>query len=426
MINDSSLVLYEEEVTTAHELPSQPRQWNDEKTMGYELTDTKCYKTLSGVQKTATIQCEHVSNMKEPVIEQVVEMDGEYDMDGVDLQSVAGTSTSSSSLPSVSTPNEPSTSTATAKSVAQLPPLRRMAIKIGERVIRFKLINASDAPEAPADSSDAWLRDPRPLIAPRSLAGLYHCANCKTYFGNKEVFKRHVLEVHGDARPFRCFNCGMRFSNKTAMTHHLKEHSLLKVMHACDYCPRIFGKAESKAKHLKLHFTGNSCPDCHKFYTTVEALRTHQATSHQEQFEEGPPPEDLLPNGKTARFNCSYCNLRFHFKKDKEIHERVHTGEKPYSCPYCNKAFAQKQACTAHIRTHTNESPYACAKCPKRFRDNSCLRKHELAVHMDTPVIRSVSLEYTQQIRKQIENQKMQRRKQEMLLGERNPSFRLS
>ncbi|EGT38221.1 CBN-ZFP-2 protein [Caenorhabditis brenneri] len=334
MIPDDSIVLYEEEVTAAHELPVQ---WGGEKPIGYELTDTKCYKTPSGVQKTATLQREHVVSEPQPIIEQIVEMDGEYDMEGFDMHSAPCTSSSSQG----SLPNDPSTSTATTS--YQPEPLRRMAIQIGKRILRFKVINATDAPEAPLDTSDAWIQDPRPVTTPKALAGLYHCAQCKTYFGNKEVYQRHVM-----------------------------------------------------------------------------------ATAHQpQQFDTGPPPDDLLPNGKTARYNCSYCNLRFHFRKDKEIHERVHTGEKPYECGYCMKAFAQSQALTAHIRTHTKEMPYSCGKCSKRFRDNSCLRKHELAAHTDAPIVRSVAVEYVDRLEKQNQVQREQRRNKELLTGERNPNFRL-
>ncbi|EFO91757.1 CRE-ZFP-2 protein [Caenorhabditis remanei] len=414
-----SMVIYEEEVTTAHEIPSTGRHWSDEKSVGYELTDTKCYKTPSGVQKTATIQREQLSTSKEQMTEQIVEMDGEYSIEGTDMLYVPCLPSTSTSPPS----NDPTVSSTSQHFSHQPEPLRRMAIKIGERVLRFKVINATDAPEAPIDPSDGWISDPKPLTAPKALAGLYHCANCKTYFGNKEVYQRHVLEVHGDARPFRCFNCGMRFANKTSMTHHLKDHSLLKPMYSCDYCPRIFAKLESKMRHHKLHFTRSTCQQCMRFFTTEEALRNHQSTAHPANFDEGPPSEDLLPNGKTARFSCNYCNLRFHFKKDMLVHERVHTGEKPYECGYCMKSFAQSQALTAHIRTHTRETPYQCRKCTKSFRDNSCLRKHELSAHTDTPIVRAIPPEYTEEIEKQIDLQRVKKHQQMMV--DRHPNFRM-
>ncbi|CAO4363835.1 unnamed protein product [Caenorhabditis nigoni] len=419
MLEDpNATVLYEEEVTTAadfsKDIPSTSHAWNNEKPLGYELTDTKCFKTPSGVQKTATIPRETLS--KEPLItEQIVEMDGEYSMEGLDMHYVPNTSTSQVPPPTVA-PTVPT----------QPQPLRRLGIRIGERILRFKVINASDAPEAPIDPSvDGWIADPKPVTTPKSLAGLYHCTQCKTYFGNKEVYQRHVLDSHGDPRPFRCFNCGMRFASKTSMTHHLKDHSLLKPMYSCDYCPRIFSKLQSKLQHHKMHFTRSTCRQCMRFFTTEEALTNHVNTAHPPTFDQQPPTEELLPNGKTARFNCTFCNLRFHFKKDMLVHERVHTGEKPYSCGYCNKSFAQSQALTAHIRTHTKEMPFGCGKCSKRFRDNSSLRKHELAVHTDHPIVRPITGLYSEEIQKQVEIQREQRRKQEMMISQRAPLFRM-
>lgn len=424
MDDPCSMVLYEEEVTTAmdytEEIEGPSTTWSTEKPLGYELTDTKCFKTPSGVQKTATIHQEQLcGNGKEMIGEQIVEMDGEFSMDGIDMHMMPGTS------------SHPSTSEAPPLSDHQPQPLRRLAIKIGEQVLRFKVIDAADAPEAPVDPTDRWFVDPKPITAPKSLAGLFHCTQCRTYFGNKEVYQRHQLDKHGDPRPFRCFNCGMRFANKTSMTHHLKDHSLLKPMYSCDYCPRVFAKLQSKLNHHKLHFTRSTCQQCMRFFTSEEALRNHQNIAHPPPppFDHPPPnqlpPDDLLPNGKTARFNCQYCNLRFHFKKDMLVHERVHTGEKPFSCGYCGKGFSQSQALTAHIRVHTKETPFHCRRCKKAFRDNSSLRKHELAHHTDMPIVRQVNVQYTPQIEKQLQIQREQRRKQEMLMSQRQAVYRM-
>ena len=38
-----------------------------------------------------------------------------------------------------------------------------------------------------------------------------------------------------------------------------------------------------------------------------------------------------------------------------KIHERVHTGEKPYACKYCDRKFRQSNAAKIHERTHTGD-----------------------------------------------------------------------
>jgi len=61
---------------------------------------------------------------------------------------------------------------------------------------------------------------------------------------------------------------------------------------------------------------------------------------------------------------CVFCDKRFQRRSKLEVHERVHTEEKPFSCSFCDKRFAQKSNATAHERVHTGAQPaknHACA-----------------------------------------------------------------
>ena len=64
---------------------------------------------------------------------------------------------------------------------------------------------------------------------------------------------------------------------------------------------------------------------------------------------------------------CSYCGKRGRRSHILE-HERIHTGEKPFSCQYCDRKFTTNSAKTSHERTrHNAEKPFSCEYCDKKF-----------------------------------------------------------
>lgn len=78
-------------------------------------------------------------------------------------------------------------------------------------------------------------------------------------------------------------------------------------------------------------------------------------------------------------YNCAYCSYSTYFSSNLRVHERIHTGEKPFKCDHCSKSFSQKVNLQNHLRSHTGERPFLCVFCNKRFTRKEALQKHACA-----------------------------------------------
>ncbi|XP_026761198.2 zinc finger and SCAN domain-containing protein 12-like [Galleria mellonella] len=176
-----------------------------------------------------------------------------------------------------------------------------------------------------------------------------NCAKDKTAKRSTTKRKKTIEKTEGERK---------KDSNKIKT----KKIERVKEEIECEYCHKILTSRLSLRNHYKIH-TGFDvvCEHCGKRFITRRLLLMHCRAKH----------------GYEKTDKCSYCDYRASNAEQVKIHERLHTGEKPYVCKECSAGFHRKSSYLQHIAIHLPDKNVQCDQCPARFKSVTLMRIHK-------------------------------------------------
>lgn len=156
----------------------------------------------------------------------------------------------------------------------------------------------------------------------RKPEAVFPCDFCPMTFHRIRHFNAHRATHTGEPTTLPCTICQQQFPNIKELKDHKKTQHPGTVRNQSSYQTNV-------CIIITFEKQVHQCPLCDKSFFKKTAMQRHQASHTEESV-----PKPYFP--------CQHCNSRFTTSAARTVHERIHTGERPFECPTCSKSFTSK------------------------------------------------------------------------------------